>query len=72
LAAYRALAPELARLLRPGGTAVLEIGVGQAKEVGALLMAVGLDLAGSRADLSGIERALIARRRPGVTPQPLE
>ena len=65
LAGYRSLAPELLRLLHPGGMAVLEIGTGQAKGVGALLAAAGVDLVGARTDLSGIERALIARRKPG-------
>jgi release factor glutamine methyltransferase len=62
LACYRALAPDLARLLAPGGRAVLEIGQGQADEVEAILAAAGLTPAGRRADLAGIDRALSVTR----------
>lgn len=58
LACYRALAPDIARLLAPGGVAVLEIGQGQAAEVEAILAAAGLRPAGRRADLAGIDRGL--------------
>lgn len=60
---YRALAPDIARLLAPGGLAVLEIGQGQADEVEAIMAAAGLAAAGRRADLAGIDRALSFRRR---------
>lgn len=59
---YRALAPHVARLLKSGGLAVLEIGQGQADEVEAIFTAAGLAAAGRRADLAGIERALSFRR----------
>ncbi len=59
---YRALAPDIARLLVPGGLAVLEIGQGQADEVEAIFTASGLRAAGRRADLAGIDRALSFRR----------
>lgn len=58
LACYRALAPDLARLLAPGGLAVLEIGQGQGDAVEAILAAAGLRPAGRRADLAGIDRGL--------------
>ena len=59
---YRALAPDIARLLTPDGLAVLEIGQGQADEVAAIFAAAGLRPAGLRADLAGIDRALAFRR----------
>lgn len=55
---YRALAPDIARLLAPGGLAVLEVGQGQADAVEAILAATGLKPAGRRADLAGIDRAI--------------
>jgi release factor glutamine methyltransferase len=60
LDAYRALAPELARLL--GGIAVLEVGAGQVSAVARLMSAAGLDVGGTTADLAGIERCLILRQ----------
>lgn len=60
LDAYRALAPELARLL--GGTGVLELGAGQAPAVAEIMTAAGLDIVGVRHDLAGIERCLIVRQ----------
>jgi len=57
LDAYRALAPQLPRLLAPGGVACLEIGAGQAAAVSALFAA--RFTISSRNDLSGIARCLI-------------
>lgn len=62
LAAYRALLPDVARLLAPEGLAVIELGAGQAPAVAALAAAAGL-AGGARPDLAGIERALWLRRR---------
>jgi release factor glutamine methyltransferase len=62
LDAYRALAPDLERLLDPGGCAVLEVGQGQAAAVSRILEAAGLRPAGSARDLGGIERCVIAQR----------
>lgn len=59
---YRALAPDIARLLAPGGVAVLEVGQGQAADVAAILQAAGLIPQGVRHDLGGIERCVIATR----------
>jgi len=59
---YRLLAPEIARLLAPGGIAVLEVGQGQAAQVAALLVHSGLVAAAPRRDLGGIERCVIAGR----------
>lgn len=52
LADYRRLAPEIRRLLRPGGLACVEIGAGQAPAVTALFAAEGLHV-GTRRDLQG-------------------
>ena len=60
LDAYRLLAPQLARLLAPGGVAVVEIGFTQAEPVSALLRAQGLSTRVAQ-DLGGRPRAIIAR-----------
>jgi release factor glutamine methyltransferase len=62
LDAYRALAPDCLRLLARDGTLALEIGQGQGDAVTAILAAHGLQVVERRADLSGIERCLVARR----------
>ena len=59
LAAYRALAGEAKRLLRPGGLAAFEVGAGQAREVAALMSSAGLDVRETRRDLAGIERCVV-------------
>jgi release factor glutamine methyltransferase len=65
LDAYRALAPEIFRLLAPGGRFFLEIGAGQAADVTAIFRRAGLDLTDARRDLSGVERVLSGgRSRP--------
>ena len=61
LTAYRQIAALLPRLLAPGGAVVLEVGIGQADEVAALLTAAGLRDVGAKSDLGGIARAVIAR-----------
>ena len=61
LSAYRALAPEIARLLRPGGYAFVEIGAGQAAAVGDLFRDEGLQLGAIAPDLAGIPRVVTAR-----------
>jgi release factor glutamine methyltransferase len=56
-AAYRTILPKLNHLLAPQGTAILELGRGQAYYVTALAQKAGLD--GSlRLDLAGIPRAI--------------
>lgn len=60
LAAYRALIPDAARLLSPGGLLALEIGEGQGPSVEALLAAQGLRPLGARRDLADIERCVLA------------
>jgi release factor glutamine methyltransferase len=59
LRAYRALGPEIARLLRPGGWALLEVGAGQADRAAAILAQSGLDEQARHADLGGVERCLV-------------
>ena len=62
LAAYRELARDCERVLATDGALVLEIGLGQADAVLALLAAQGLEAIERRRDLAGIERCLVARR----------
>lgn len=57
LSEYRRLAPQLSRLLAPGGLACLEIGAGQRGAVASLFEAEGFTIS-SRNDLNGIERCL--------------
>ena len=60
LDAYRALAPEIARLLAPsGGRFVLEFGQGQGNAVRRVLAESGLRTISARADLAGIERVVV-------------
>ena len=63
LDAYRRLAPLMPGLLSEHGLALFEVGAGQASAVAGLLEAAGLLVDGSRADLAGIERCVIARKR---------
>jgi len=59
LDAYRALAADARRLLRPGGTMISELGQGQAEAVSQIMRAGGLDvLLPIRPDLAGIPRAI--------------
>lgn len=59
LAAYRALVPDLGRLLRPGGRAVLEYGRGQTVALKQIVETAGLAVESCHADLAGIERCLV-------------
>lgn len=58
LDAYRTLAPEILRVLRPGGLFGVEIGVGQAIEVAALFAASGASSVSVRKDLGDRERVV--------------
>lgn len=62
LAAYRSLAPQAARLLAPDGVLGLEVGAGQACEVGRLLGTAGLAVLDCVRDLAGQERCVLATR----------
>ena len=55
---YRRLAPQLGRLLAPGGIACIELGAGQRDTAASLFAAEGFTI-NSRADLRGIPRALL-------------
>ncbi len=65
LAAYRAIAGDLPRLLTPQGIFAGEIGRGQADRAAAVLEAGGLTIEAVARDLAGIDRCMIARRQPG-------
>jgi release factor glutamine methyltransferase len=61
LDAYRAIAADSRRLVAPGGTLILEVGIGQAEAVNALLVKAGMAiLLPVRPDLAGIPRAVAA------------
>jgi release factor glutamine methyltransferase len=62
LTAYRAIAMDAPRLLVPGGHLVVEVGAGQQADVERLFVAAGLEIAATRHDLSGIPRAVAAKR----------
>lgn len=63
LAAYRALIPQAAASLRPGGTLIVEAGQGQSGPIEALMTAAGLTThAGAKTDLAGILRAVRGRK----------
>jgi release factor glutamine methyltransferase len=65
LDAYRALIPQTAQLLVPGGALVVEAGQGQSRQIEGLMTAAGLTLAGPpKADLAGIRRAVAGRKKP--------
>lgn len=64
LACYRAIVAALPGLLAPGGVAVLELGQGQRLAVETLALAAGLHPRGCRADLGGIDRALVLAKKP--------
>lgn len=58
---YRTIAGQAARLLKPRGHLVVELGAGQEAAVAAMFHTGGLAPSPARADLSGIPRALHAR-----------
>jgi release factor glutamine methyltransferase len=65
LDAYRALVPQAARLLAPGGVLVVEVGHDQSADVGRLMTAAGLTLERPpKADLAGTARAVAGRKLP--------
>ncbi len=65
LDAYRALVPQAAGLLRPGGALVVEVGRGQSGDVVRLMTQAGLasDSSTTRADLAGIPRAVLGLKK---------
>ena len=61
LAAYRALAPQIARLLAPEGWFFLEVGADQAQDVKAIAADAGLAEVVTLRDLAGVERVVGGR-----------
>jgi release factor glutamine methyltransferase len=59
---YRAIAAAAPALLAPDGVLAVEVGAGQAEPAAALFAAAGLAPSPARSDLSGVPRALVARR----------
>jgi release factor glutamine methyltransferase len=63
LDAYRALIPQAAGLLAPGGALVVEAGAGQSGQIQALMTEAGLTSGSApRADLGGIPRAVAGHK----------
>lgn len=59
LVAYRIITAALPRLLKPGAAFALEVGLGQAEAVAALVEAAGLTTDEPRRDLAGIPRVVV-------------
>ena len=64
LDAYRALAPEILRVLKPGGAFIVEIGHDQGQAVTALFAQAGALEIELRQDFGGRDRAVAGRRPP--------
>ena len=63
--AYRALIPQAAERLMPGGALIVEVGQGQADNIETLMAAAALSIdRPPRSDLAGIPRAVSARKMP--------
>ncbi|MGY8665952.1 peptide chain release factor N(5)-glutamine methyltransferase [Bradyrhizobium sp. UFLA05-109] len=63
--AYRALIPQAAQLLAPGGALVVEAGQGQTRGIETLMVAAALEVERPpKADLAGVLRAVSARKMP--------
>ncbi|MGZ3305748.1 MAG: peptide chain release factor N(5)-glutamine methyltransferase [Asticcacaulis sp.] len=62
LAAYEELAPEIYRLLKPGGLTFVEIGYDQSVEVERLMREAGFANVETMRDLSDLPRVVIARK----------
>jgi release factor glutamine methyltransferase len=61
LVVLRAIAPDVRKIVRPGGTFAVEIGIGQAEAAVAILRRAGFVEARVRDDLQGIPRVVVAR-----------
>jgi release factor glutamine methyltransferase len=59
---YRAIAITVPTCLAPDGVLAVELGAGQAEPVAAIFTGAGLALSPPRPDLSGVPRALVARK----------
>ena len=60
---YRVLAPEILRVLKPGGVFLVEIGADQAEQVSALFHAAGAQGLGVLRDLCDRERVVTGRKK---------
>ncbi len=67
---YRRLIPAAAKVLRPGGYLLLEIGFGQAGSVADLMKAGGFERIERTPDLQGITRVLCGQRNESPSPMP--
>jgi release factor glutamine methyltransferase len=68
LAAYRAIARDLPRLLMPGGIFAGELGFGQGRAVAETIASVGLAVETIIPDLADIPRCIVARMPGGTRP----
>jgi release factor glutamine methyltransferase len=66
LDAYRAILPDLPRLLAPEGRAVFEIGATQTAAVSGLAQAAGLALVEVKRDLAGRDRCIVLTSLPAL------
>ena len=69
LDAYRRLAPEILRVLKPGGFFAVEIGIGQGAAVEALFAAAGADQLARHPDLSRRDRIVAGAKKALGNPQ---
>ena len=58
---YKSIIKYWKSILRPGGWLLFEVGEGQSEPVKEMLLAGGFDLADTRRDTAGVERAVFAR-----------
>jgi release factor glutamine methyltransferase len=63
LEAYRRIAPEALRVLRPGGAFAVEVGAGQAPAVSALFVAAGAGRVATHDDLAGRPRVVAGDKK---------
>ncbi len=66
LEAYRHLARQAGRILAPGGWLLVEVGIGQARDVSALFRAGGLVEISQRDDYARIPRVVAGRTKQGI------
>ena len=69
LDAYRLLAPEILRVLKPGGTFAVEIGFDQKISVEALFMAAGAQGVRTQLDIGNLDRVVTGTKNPLETAQ---
>ena len=68
LDAYRRLAPEILRVLKPGGRFAVEIGYDQKAAVEDLFRAAGAAGVTTQQDLAGLDRVVLGEKRALETP----